>query len=212
MQIQKLIDDSLLKEQESRKDRVRSGKISPSALGWCYRRQYFNLNNTPQTNPPDSRALRIFKVGHLFHEFIQGYMPENECEVLAENEDIKGYADIVTKDTVYDIKSQHSRGFWYMNKDGYDVKKEKYNNWLQLACYGIILKKEKLGLVIVSKDDMCMNEYIEQTNDWADKLAKEIYTINENKDKMPPAEARMYKGKECTYCNWKDKCKEIEKE
>jgi CRISPR/Cas system-associated exonuclease Cas4 (RecB family) len=207
--IQQLINEALLKEQEDRKDRVGSGKISPSALGTCLRRQIYKLKGFKETDPPDVRGLRVFKAGKLFHDFVQGYIPKDSVEILVETDDIKGYADIVGKDTVYDVKSQHSRGFWYMNKEGYDVKKEKWNNWLQLACYGKLLNKEKLCLVVVSKDDLCINEYVEFTKDWIQELDTELELIKRFKasDELPPKEPRLYKGKECDFCNWRSLCK-----
>jgi CRISPR/Cas system-associated exonuclease Cas4 (RecB family) len=206
--IQQLINEALLKEQEDRKDRVGSGKISPSALGTCFRRQIYKLKRFKETDPPDVRGLRVFKAGKLFHDFVQGFIPKDSVEILVETDDIKGYADIVGKDTVYDVKSQHSRGFWYMNKEGYDVKKEKWNNWLQLACYGKLLNKEKLCLVVVSKDDLCINEYVEFTKDWLRDLDTELELIKRFKasDELPPKEPRLYKGKECQYCAYKTLC------
>ena len=206
--IQQLIDQALLKEQEDRKDRQGSGKISPSGLGSCLRRQIYKIKNTPETDPADSRGLRVFKAGKLFHDFVQGYIPKDQTEVRVETDDIKGFADIVGQDTVYDVKSQHSRGFWYMNKDGYDVKKEKRNNWLQLACYGKLLNKEKICLVVVSKDDLCINEYVQFTKDWVNEVDGEIEILKKFKasDELPPKEPKLYNGKECTYCAYKTLC------
>ena len=206
--IQKLIDEALLKEQESRKDRVRSGLWSPSSLGRCFRAQYWNRKNEPVTNPIESRVLRVFKCGKLFHNFVQEFLPEHQVEVKIQSEDILGYADIVTEDTVFDIKSMHSRGFWYMDKEGYDVKKEKYPNWLQLACYGVLLKKPKLCLVMVSKDDLCIAEYVQFTKDWEEDLNKELSTLRKHwVEGLPKPEPRCYNGKECTYCGFQTKCK-----
>ena len=120
--IQKLINDKLLAEQNKRKDRVRSGMWSPSSFGRCYRLQYWNRKNEPQSNPPDERALRVFKVGHFFHDFVETIIkdqhPQAETEVLVKKDDVLGFADIVLPDEVIDIKSQHSKSFWYMEKVG----------------------------------------------------------------------------------------------
>jgi len=208
--IQKLIDAELLKEQDSRKGRKGSGKWKPSMLGRCYRAHYWARKGEEQTNPPDIRTLRVFKVGKLFHEFVQGYLPEKCTEVEVNDENVYGFADIVGQDTVYDIKSQHSRAFWYMKKDGYDVKKEKYTNWLQVMCYAKMLGKKKGCLMFVSKDDLCVEEYVDFTENWEEELTKEFTTLNAiwEQDILPAPEPRAYSGKECTYCNFKDKCKE----
>ena len=66
--IQKKLDDSLAKIQEERKNRTSSGKISPSQMGYCFRRQYWHRKGEPVTNPPDARLLRVFKCGNLFED------------------------------------------------------------------------------------------------------------------------------------------------
>ena len=74
--IEKLIDDYLLAEQTQRAKKERSGLWSPSSFGRCFRYQFWNRKNEPQTNPPDLRALKIFKVGNIFHDFIQSMLPD----------------------------------------------------------------------------------------------------------------------------------------
>lgn len=206
--IEELIDKALLKEQEGKKDRVRSGKWSPSSFGRCYRYQYWNRKNEQPSNPPDERALKIFKVGKVFHDFVQGFIPDQETEVLVKQDDILGYADIVTKDAVIDLKSQHSRGFWYMLKETYNIAEQKYSNWLQVATYAWILKKEKCGLVFISKDDLCIKEYYMPTEKWIPEVEKELKTLRAiwEKDELPKGEPKAYGGKECQYCGYRDKC------
>lgn len=210
MSIQFLINESLRKEQE--KKREPSDKFKPHLLGRCYRAQIWAKANEPQTNPPDERALRIFKCGHLFHDFVQGFLPPSQVEVKCEDDMFKGRTDIVTDDTVYDVKSVHSFSFHYSNKPDYDVRKEKYHNWLQLTFYADHLKKLKMVLVNISKDDMCINEYVEFTSKWKDDLIVEKACLNtawsEYPDLKPNALPRF--NKECKYCSYLDKCKEIE--
>ena len=215
--IQHLIDEALAKEQEERKDRVRSGKWSPSSLGRCYRAQYWNRKNEPVTNPPDARTLRVFRCGQLFHDFVQQYLPEHQVEVEIDTPNLKGFADIVTEDTVYDIKSQHSGAFWYMQKADYKVEEKKLPNILQVMTYAVYLKKPFGCLVFISKDDMSIAEYRFATADWEDKVNNELDILDQLwiNDTLPPAEPRCYKDartgkfKECQYCNYKDKCKEV---
>jgi hypothetical protein len=206
--IQKLLDDILLKEQENRR-KVGSGLWKPSMLGRCFRSHYWARADTKQTDPPDLRTLRIFRAGHLFHEFIQQFIPEAEKEVIVKSENIMGYADVVGKDCVYDIKSQHSRAFHYMANDKYDVKKERYSNWLQVSAYAQILKKPRVCLVFVSKDDLCIKEYADDLKNWEGELAKEYGILNHawKIKQLPPANPRAYGGKECSYCPYKTLCK-----
>lgn len=219
------INEILLAEQEKRKDRVRSGKWSPSQFGGCFRKQYWNRKNEPKTNPPDERALRVFKAGHFFHDFVQGLITKGdnnaEIEVLIEDENVCGYADIVLSNEVVEVKSQHSRAFWWMNKSNKSIIEEKINNVLQNTYYAVRLGKEFIRLVYVSKDDLCINEYkLRVTDQLKEMLRDELDVLNGwwKANRLPSANPRLYigkdgKSKECNnYCDWKDKCKEVERE
>ena len=177
MNIMQKINDDLLAKQAERLTREGSGKFSPSLLGRCYRMQVWKRKGEPQTNPPDVRALRIFAVGHLFHEYIQSQLEGVEKEVKVETDDILGFADLVTEDEVIDIKTQHSRAFWYMQKGKYDVNKEKYPNILQVMTYAYLLGKPKGRLIFISKDDLCTEEYGFHLDQWKGKVEEEIATL-----------------------------------
>ncbi len=106
MSIQDLIDEALIKEEEIKSQRIRSGKFSPSSFGKCYRAQYWNRKNEPKSNPIDVSALRRFKVGNIIHQYAQSFFPNAQREVLVLNGvDMVGYADIVLENEVIDIKS-----------------------------------------------------------------------------------------------------------
>ena len=211
--IQEKIDGFLKAEQEKRKDRVTSMRFKPSLFGACLRRQYWAKNNEPVTDQEDERGLRVFYAGKLFHDFVQQFFPDSEKEVLCETEYSKGFADLVTKDEVIDLKSQHSMSFWHMAKCQ-DIYAEKRNNWLQVAFYATILGKPRCRLVFISKDDLCIQEYLMETDTIKPDLDKEIISLKELVS-LPPAKPRLYwKEKkqqfgECEYCNWKTKCKEV---
>ena len=206
--IEKLINDAIQKEQDARKDRVRSGMWNPSSFGCCFRSQYWNRKNVEPSDPKDARTLKLFKAGKLFHDFVQGLLTEVESEVEVKTFDTFGYADIVLEDTVIDIKSQHSRAFWYMEKSNYDVFKEKRHNWLQVAHYARILGKPKCGLFFISKDDLWCAEYYSNTDFWTSALDEEMTQLRHfwNTDTLPPAEPRAF-STECKYCSYLTKCK-----
>lgn len=213
MTLSQMIDEKLIKEQETRKDRIRSGKYNPSYFGRCYRLQVFNRANVPQSNPADILGLRKFAVGKLFHTFVQNLLPEHRNEVLVETEDILGYADIVidSEQTVWDIKSQHSKSFWYMEKSQ-DIEKDKETNILQVMAYVYLLNFQWGKLCFISKDDLCIAQYAFHIDKWKARVEKEIealrywWDVYKNEDSLPPAEPRAYNGKDCEYCNWKDHC------
>lgn len=216
--IQKLIDDALVKPP-----RKRSHKWNPSSFGMCFRQQYWNRKDEKPSNPPDERSIRVFACGQLFHDFVQGVIcpTHNEGrEVLVESDDVKGFADIVMDNEVIDIKSQHSKSFWYMAKKDVDIKKEKYANWLQVGYYARELGKKFMRLVFVSKDDLCIQEYVQELDDyWLSEIASELLILrtiwNNRETGLPSAEPRCEPNKkgeywQCTYCKFKDKCFKLE--
>ncbi len=223
MTIQELIDKSLI-----RPPRERSGKFSPSSFGMCYRQQIWNRQDKEKSNPPDARSLRVFKAGSLFHDFVQGLLvPDKnidspfakyQTEVKVESDDVLGFADMAGENEVIDIKSQHSKSFWWMAKKDCDIKKEKYSNWLQVLYYARELKKDFGRLVFISKDDLCIQEYVQPLDDyWLGELGRELFTLREiwHYGILPPVEPRCEPKKDgtfwiCNYCNWRDKCKELE--
>ena len=214
--IQELIDKHIAQLNDAElNSRTPSGKFSPSLLGACEKRQYLNKIKAEVTNPPDERAYRVFHVGRMFHDFVQKFFDDAETEVACEDELCKGYADIVTEDTVIDLKSQHSRSFWYMKKTD-DILTEKMNNWLQAGWYAKQLKKPKVSLVFISKDDLCIAEYTLPYEKIEPHLEEELYNLSKITDE-PEKNPRLYGGKEkedkktrvakeCSYCNWKDYC------
>jgi hypothetical protein len=208
--VQGLLDRKLAEKE----DRVRSGKFSPSMFGRCFRAQVWNRDNFPQSNEPDERTLRVFQAGHLFHEFVQGVLGHDN-EVLVEIEDVKGFADVVTETEVIDLKSQHSKAFWYMEKGNYDIISEKVGNVLQCCFYAVVLNKPVFRLVYISKDDLCIKEYPFETDMFSAKVDTELKMLRSwwdtRADALPPAEPRAYNGKECQYCNWRDICGKIER-
>jgi hypothetical protein len=216
--IQAQIDKALEKKGE----RTRSGKFSPSSLGKCFRAQYWNRKNEPVTNPPDERVQRVFKAGNLFHEFVQGVIisnnPEAQKEVLVETEDFKGYADLVLTDEVIDLKSQHSKAFWYRKGLTWkELEPQLFCNILQVCFYAVNLGKEKARLCFISKDDLCIQEFPIIVDNHKMKLGEEIATLRDfwHWNALPDAKPRAYPSKdgefkECQYCNWMNKCFELE--
>jgi hypothetical protein len=219
MTIAQMIDQKLLEEQELHSKRERSGKFNPSSFGRCYRAQILNRANFPKSNPSTIRSLRIFKVGNLFHDFVQALLPEHRTEVLVETEDIYGYADIVVdaEKTVWDVKSQHSNAFWYM-QNSTDITKDKETNILQVMAYVYLLNYDLGKLCFISKDDLCIAEYGFPIAQWKQRIETELtnlrafWTLYTEAKELPPALPRAYNGNEGKYCDWQEWCVKHEKE
>jgi len=209
IKLQEIIDKALLDEQNSRTPRTRSGKISPSSLGRCFKYQYWNRKNEPPSNPLEARTLRIFAAGKLFHNYVEALLPNLQKEVLVETDDIKGYADIVTEDSVVDIKSHNFGDQRRMWGKTYDIYKEKLNYWLQVALYAKLLDKPKCGLFFVSKDNLVVDQFESPTSRFKNMLEVELETLRTHwRGGLPKGEPRAYGGRECQYCNFCDKCED----
>lgn len=224
--IQGIIDQEL----GSRERKQGSGLISPSSLGQCYRRIWWARNNETPSNPPDARTLRVFAMGYLVEKFVTDNLlkryPEWQTQVEVTKDDVHGFADIVTPDEVIDVKSQHSRKFWWNTKEmqeGKDIRDMFLNHWLQVMTYAWFLDKPKARLVYVSKDDLCIQEYSLEVDEkdgyWKGLIDEELTKIRYycGSKTLPPATPRLYwkekeqKFGECEYCQFKDKCQQKEK-
>ncbi len=215
----------ILNEVLKPKEHIASGLISPSSLGQCYRRQYWSRKGETPSNPIDERTLRVFKCGNLFEDFVIKNLlvryPNWQTQVEVTKDDIHGFADLVTPDEVDDVKSQHSKKFWYNQKEmqaGKDIRDMFYNNWLQVLTYAWLLSKPKGRLIFVSKDDLAIQEYTQDLDVyWLGEIDMELTKTRYyyNMKTLPPAQPRLYGGeetkKECSFCQFKDLCLATEK-
>lgn len=219
-----MLNQKLLKEQEENSKKERSGLWNPSSFGQCFRRQYWNRANEPKSNPPDVRVLAIFKVGNIFEEFVFSLITDEiKRQVEIRTNDCLGYADGVIENEVIEIKTQHSRKFWHVakeksetlgNGDDFSIEQHNPEHVMQAGYYAMILGKEFIRLIYVSKDDLCIDEYrIRVNEEIKKKITDEIEKLNFYWSKgLPPAAPRLYPDKknggfkECSYCSWKDKC------
>jgi len=209
MSIQKLIDNALIAEQELKSKRIRSGRFSPSSFGRCYRMQYWNRQNEPQTNPPDVEALRRFKVGNIIHDYMQSFFPTAQREVMIKVEDdIIGFADIVLPDEVIDIKSCRTFEYKLMLKKDYNIGISKQTNCLQVCSYAFFLNKPQARLIFIEKDALDSKEFILEVSEWKEQIMDELEILRGHwkNGSLPAPSPRAYSGKECNYCNYRDKC------
>lgn len=214
MKIQKHINDAVVKEQEERKGRKGSGCWKPSNLGRCYRLQYWARKGEEVTNPPEISAVKRMNLGTLIHDYIQEKYPKEMVEIKVQSSDVLGYADLVDEDTVADIKSVTDWSYKFVkDKTIEQIREAKFTNWLQVATYGIILGKFYIKLFFVNTKDIHQTaEYEDTVSHWVPIVEKEFKVLRDfwAKDKLPPAEPRAFGGKDCQYCAYADKCKEVE--
>ena len=210
--LEQLLDKKLLEEQAQKQTRIRSGKFSPSSFGRCYRLQYWNRKNEPITNPPSIESLRRFKVGNIFHDFIQQFFADAQTEVKVEEDDILGFLDIELEDRIVDIKSARSYKFKVMRDKGYSVLQDDMPYALQLGYYMMRRNKSIGELVFVDKDALDIIEVRIDLDKIKPHLVEEIAMLRSYwaAGKLPPPLPRAYNAQDCKYCQFKDKCYQLE--
>jgi CRISPR/Cas system-associated exonuclease Cas4 (RecB family) len=212
--LQELIDQQLKQEQAGKADRQRSHLWSPSRMGRCYRFQYWNRKGELESNPVDILGLRRFKVGDLFHDYVQMFFSKDQCEVMVTKDDIIGFCDVVTFDAVYDIKTVKEWEFKHIEDHKFDVNKDKDTHCYQLATYAWILGKPKALLCFINIANFGSLEFPIDLDLWIPKVKEELSRLRNywDKNELPKAEPRAYGGKECQYCNYRTKCEQVERE
>ena len=195
-------------------------KIRPSGFGSCFRKQYWSRAGEPDTNPVDVEALRIFKLGNLIHEMIQDQLPQEMVELEFEGEDIKGHADFVDEDRVYDFKSCRGFAFNKYVKKGFtaeDLAREKLGYVLQVITYAIEFDRPIGTLLFIEKEGLRTVEFDFYVAEWREQVEEELFILRNywEQKRLPPAMPRTNwccenkkSGKK--YCRFYDRCKEEE--
>lgn len=198
-----------------------------SSLGKCPRAAFYKRLGVEETSPLDERTQRVFKVGDIFHEWIQdiandeGYALAIEYELEDKKLDLEGRCDLIVhadkKRILVDIKTINSRAFWHLEKSGKTVQ-EKYPQYVrQLGAYMLMLKKngepvDEGRVLLVSKDDLMLKEvtyYL--TTELEQAVTEELEMLNKHwaEKTLPPCRCmELYIGKDGKssgprYCNYK---------
>ena len=181
------IDEFLLKESEKRRDY--GAYWSASSAGYCMRKVIFDRLGVDYVTE-DARKQKVFAVGHIFHEWMQGITKNagvsvaQETELVDEKLKIKGHIDdLIQTDNglvLYDYKTQNSRAFSY-KKPGMS-----YFHRMQLGTYLMMLRQTKSAdgdeieypvdearILKISKDDLRMTEEVLY---WDDRLEYDVKT------------------------------------
>lgn len=188
------------------------GKWSPSSFGCCYRKQFWKRQRRIPSNPTGVSTLKKAKLGTLIHEFVQKWWDGSCVEVKLEDENVKGYVDLIT-DIVWDIKTVSASEFKKICKAGYNVADERKKNILQTCYYAMKLGKTHFGICFICRDDMEINdEFIFNVNDFRQDVEDELEQLNGiwELGKLPPAFSRSKYGLECTTCDYFDDCRNYE--
>jgi CRISPR/Cas system-associated exonuclease Cas4 (RecB family) len=206
------IKNQLLKEQDARKLRERSGMWTPSRFGRCFRLQFYSRRNEPETEPINVEKLRRFAVGNLVHKYAQRFYPEADCEIKITKDDVVGYADIVHDNKVTDIKSVSDWEYKKIISPDYDIEKEKETHCLQVCTYAWALDLKLAGLIFINIMNIHSVEYDIRVDHFIPKIEDELSTLRTYwiSETLPPAIPRAYNGKDCEYCPYMTTCLKTE--
>ncbi len=142
--VRQLVDEYLL--EKSKEKRNYGNYWSASSAGYCQRKLIFERMGVPPTGDDDARKIRVFEVGHIFHQFMQGITREagisiaQELELQDEDMMVRGHFDdlilVDDKLILYDYKTQNSRAFTWQKG-----KPMSHYHHMQLGTYMLMLRK-----------------------------------------------------------------------
>lgn len=211
LKIAEMLDKWLVEKRVEDKKERKSGVISPSSLGQCYRRQYWTRKGEPESNPIEAQTLRVFEAGKKVHDVIQSMFPKECCEVEVKiGDDVYGHADIVLEDEVIDIKSVgvfQFKKFAKMSQEQFEEEKVDYV--LQVCTYAYGLGKKKARMALVCKDTWEIHEGFEfDLKHWESRVVRELDVLRNYWEigELPEAKPRLYNGREGEYCSFREKC------
>lgn len=213
--ITKALIDKRAKQEADREGKERTWYAS--SLGSCLRGQYFaRLGVTPDSEP-DSREMRIFDVGNQMEKWLVDLIVgssadeiETQTRLFSKKWDISGRPDLVLrrdgKGRIFEIKTKHSKAFWWMKKEGKPMRQHEQQLWFYLKMTGI----EEGTIIYLSKDDLAIVEFIVRLDD--EKLGKEVISqlklLNKAwKEKDPTLLPLPEKGSwQEKYCRYHSNC------
>jgi len=204
--IQKIISDHIESEREE-KDIT---NWYASGLGSCLTGRYLERMGVEPDEDFDERTLRVFSVGRMFEDWLiskigAGHKVETQVRVESKEHHISGKVDLILNDVVFEVKSKHSKAFWWMTKQGDAQIQHKMQLWVYLW----LLKKEKGRIVYISKDDLAIQEYwvMRDDKELEEMVMNELNILNEAwEQKLPPRPVDDPKHWHNKYCRFHKQC------
>lgn len=237
----KLLNEAT-KARSERENKDKQGKIEPawrcSGLGSCMRGRLINRLAPKLGMEPthDERTLNVFEIGNQVESWLVNTLLEHptfkeEYELLQQVEvydpelDLRGHLDLLAihKTTgeyfVLEVKSKHSKSFWYMDKKGEGANihhKMQIHSYMDILWRlggkksdGSVVPKAPKGIkgsiVYVSKDDMAMLEYpvLHEDQELNKMWLFDVITMKKAWDTQtvpPPTDPTAWQSKYCNYC------------
>lgn len=217
--IQQLLNQRL-KREENRKPQT---TWHSSSLGSCLCGTYLARLGAKPDKEIDDRTLRVFKVGNIMEDFIidtlktlEDYEIETQNRFENTKFNLSGKFDLkiknkqTGKELIYEIKSKHSRSFWYMNDKGQGAQ---LSHKMQLWTYLEANKIEEGRILYVSKDDLSLLEYPIFLNDvfLKELVEDQLEILNEAWLKQVAPKPAPQGTWMADYCNYHEQCLKQEK-
>ena len=142
--LQRIINEAVKEKRENKE--ISSWHISK--IGSCPRGVYLERQGLKPDEDFSDRQLRVFSVGKHFEEWFVGLLQGREgvkAETQVRVEDkrlgVSGYADLLLETQegkkVYEIKTQHSKSFWYYDNQKKPQDHHRYQLWMYLYLLGV---------------------------------------------------------------------------
>jgi len=217
--IQQILNNVIKEKNKKEKKEITSWYISK--LGQCSRGIYFERLGVKPDKEFTDRELRLFDVGQKTENWIIEQLSLNpnvkaESQVRVEDKKlgVSGYADLKIvlngQTELLEIKSKHSRSFWWMEKQGEGAPRHnQYQLWLYLWLLGI----DTGQLIYISKDDMTILQYpvLRKDEQLKKEVMNEIKLLNESWEKKDPSILPLYDDKDwrSKWCRYHSHCLKV---
>lgn len=219
--VREIVEKSVIESRKKDREEWEQRGWFSSGLGNCLSGRYYERLSDGKEEI-DPRKAMLFSVGDAFHEWVYRKVRDSGIRAVFEEslEDealhMVGRLDMRLERepriwTVYDIKTVHSKSFWWREKNGNSAQPQHI---LQLTAYLMMLKAKypKLTfegrLLYISKDDLVMQEVdVPYDGKNVAYITQTLTTLNDAWEKKvaPPHEPDVVSESGKWVVNWKSR-------
>lgn len=195
--------------------------ISPSLLGGCMRRHYYEIKHIPHTTPPSPGALVNFQMGFLYEQLMEKALEDSGLDYKSqwhledEELNLSGTLDFALHDLetdeweVVDTKTESILAAGYRKREKTTFLEGHDNYVIQLGTYIMMLRRKGFNcsrgrFVTITKDNGMIEEHhLSYTPELEERIMARINKLNQHlKDgTVPDCECS---GWEINYCAYGD--------
>ena len=196
----KAIDEHV---EELEEERQPDGKWHPSSMWTCTRAAVLGHRGRPATNKPDAQTKRVFRIGHMYHAFVQqalGLSPDfltvfAEFGIEVDKWGVRGNGDVLVEFEdghweVFEIKSTKSLKFTpksdHLKQASVYFTAARDHGFYCDRADGVVTYHDGLGdrltairLVYLNKTDLETKEYVYQYDpQWREDIEERVAFLN----------------------------------